>query len=166
MLADIEKYLAVATFYESYLFMLRKVDHVHERGSWNMKKTIIHWLAMKGLRGKLFFRYTMKRDAKNEKNFYKCQLVLKMTLEKEHFGINYAKKLVSCNEIRTQQCNNISELFYYKNLWDTKCPILRAKLAWRRTFVRVYTLTDGMDARHVVFLVLTLKLPFWAEVLV
>jgi hypothetical protein len=33
MLADIEKYLAVATFYESYLFMLRKVDHVHERGS-------------------------------------------------------------------------------------------------------------------------------------
>jgi hypothetical protein len=28
----------------------------------------------------------------------------------------FCEKLVSCNEIRTLQCNNISELFYYKNL--------------------------------------------------
>ncbi len=72
---------------------------------------------MKGLRGKLFFSVDHEEGFKKlKKCIYKCQLVLKMTLEKEHFGINFAKKLVSCNEIRTLQCNNISELFTYKNL--------------------------------------------------
>ena len=71
--------------------MLWKVDHVHERGSWNMKNNN-SLISHEGTPGETFFSVNHEEGSKKWKQFiYKCQLVLKMTLEKEHFGINFAK---------------------------------------------------------------------------